>query len=123
MIIAVDGPAASGKGTWRASPSTTALPISTPARCTGPWRWPAQVRQVAHDEAAAVEAAGRLDRAAIADDEIRQAGLGEAASIVAAFPAVREQMLGLQRNIASARRQARCWTGATSARSCARTPT
>jgi cytidylate kinase len=36
-----------------------------------------------------------------ADAEIRRAGLGEAASIVAAFAAVRQQMLGLQRKIAA----------------------
>jgi CMP/dCMP kinase len=53
------------------------------------------------DEAAAVQAARTLDRSTIADGDIRKAGLGEAASIVAAFPAVRQQMLGLQRKIAS----------------------
>ncbi len=103
MIIAVDGPAASGKGTlarrladhyglayldtgslYRA----VALAVMKSGRSPG-------------DEAAALEAARRLDRNAIADEEIRGAGVGEAASIVAAFAAVRQQMLGLQRKLAS----------------------
>jgi CMP/dCMP kinase len=102
MIIAVDGPAASGKGTLArqlaehyglAYLDTGSLYRAVALALLKSGKAP-------DDEAAAVEAAVGLDREAIADDEIRQAGLGEAASIVAAFPTVRERMLGLQRKIA-----------------------
>ena len=102
MIIAVDGPAASGKGTLArqiaehyglAYLDTGSLYRAVALGVLKAGRSP-------NDESAALEAAGKLDRAAIADDEIRRAGLGEAASIVAAFPAVRDRMLGLQRQIA-----------------------
>src|SRR5688572_15955967 len=98
MIIAVDGPAASGKGTLArrlaghyglAYLDTGSLYRAVALAVLKSGRPPS-------DEAAALDAARKLDRGAIADDEIRGAGLGEAASIVAGFAAVRQQMLGLQ---------------------------
>jgi CMP/dCMP kinase len=102
MIIAVDGPAASGKGTLarHLADHYGLAYLDTGSLYRAVALGLLKAGKSPDDEAAAVEAAGRLDRAAIADDEIRQAGLGEAASIVAAFPAVRDRMLGLQRNIA-----------------------
>jgi cytidylate kinase len=104
MIIAVDGPAASGKGTLARQ---LAAHYGLAYLDTG-----SLYRAVAlavlrsgnppEDEAAAVKAASTLDQSRIVDDDLRRAGLGEAASIVAAFPAVRQHMLGLQRRIASA---------------------
>jgi CMP/dCMP kinase len=103
MIIAVDGPAASGKGTLarRLAEHYGLAYLDTGSLYRAVALAVLKCGKSPHDQAAAAQAAGRLDRGAIADEEIRQAGLGEAASIVAAFPAVREQMLGLQRTIAS----------------------
>jgi cytidylate kinase len=103
MIIAVDGPAASGKGTLarRLAAHYGLAYLDTGSLYRAVALAVLKGGQSPEDEAAAVKAAGRIDRGAIADDEIRRAGLGEAASIVAAFPAVRQQMLGLQRKIAA----------------------
>lgn len=103
MIIAVDGPAASGKGTLarRLADRYGLAYLDTGALYRAVALAVLKSGKSAADEAAAVEAARRLDRSAIVDDEIRGAGLGEAASIVAAFPAVRDEMLGLQRAVAS----------------------
>jgi CMP/dCMP kinase len=103
MIIAVDGPAASGKGTLarRLAEHYGLAYLDTGSLYRAVALALLKCGKSPHDQVAAARAAGKLDRAAIADDEIRQAGLGEAASIVAAFPAVRQQMLGLQRKIAS----------------------
>ena len=103
MIIAVDGPAASGKGTLarRLAAHYGLAYLDTGSLYRAVALAVLKSGKAPEDEAAAVEAAGRIDRAAIADEEIRRAGLGEAASIVAAFPAVRQQMLGLQRKIAA----------------------
>jgi CMP/dCMP kinase len=104
MIVAVDGPAASGKGTLarRLADHYGLAYLDTGSLYRAVALAVLKCGKSPHDEAAALHAAGGLDPGAIADDEIRQAGLGEAASIIAAFPAVREQMLGLQRTIASA---------------------
>jgi CMP/dCMP kinase len=103
MIIAVDGPAASGKGTLaRQLAAHYGLAyLDTGSLYRAVALAVLKAGKAPDDEAAAVAAAAGLDRAAIADDEIRRAGLGEAASIVAAFPAVRQEMLGLQRQIAA----------------------
>jgi len=103
MIIAVDGPAASGKGTLarRLAEHYGLAYLDTGSLYRAVALAVLKGGKSPEDEAAAVQAAGGIDRAAIADDEIRRAGLGEAASIVAAFPAVRQQMLGLQRKIAA----------------------
>ena len=103
MIIAVDGPAASGKGTLaRRLASHYGLSyLDTGSLYRSVALAVLKSGRSLSDEAAAVEAARGLDGDAIAHDEIRRAGLGEAASIVAAYPAVREQMLGLQRRIAA----------------------
>ena len=102
MIIAVDGPAASGKGTLarQIAEHFGLAYLDTGSLYRAVALGVLKAGKSPEDESAALEAAGKLDRAAIADDEIRRAGLGEAASIVAAFPAVRDRMLGLQRHIA-----------------------
>jgi CMP/dCMP kinase len=102
MIIAVDGPAASGKGTLarQLAEHYGLAYLDTGSLYRAVALGVLRAGKLPDDESAALEAAGRLDRVAIADYEIRRAGLGEAASIVAAFPAVRNRMLGLQRQIA-----------------------
>jgi cytidylate kinase len=103
LVIAVDGPAASGKGTlarrlaahyglayldtgslYRAVGLTVQLAGGDPA-----------------DEAAAVDAAIHLAPARFDDEQLRSPGAGEAASKVAAIPAVREALLAYQRKVAA----------------------
>jgi CMP/dCMP kinase len=103
MIIAVDGPAASGKGTLarRLADHYGLGYLDTGSLYRAVALAVLRANQAPGDEAAAVQAARTLDLSTIADKDIRRAGLGEAASIVAAFPAVRQEMLGLQRKMAS----------------------
>lgn len=102
MIIAVDGPAASGKGTLaRALAAHYGLRFLD----TG-----SLYRMVAlsvlrqgvdpKDEAIATKAAEELDPQGFSDDELRTAEVGAAASAVAAIPGVRDAILDLQRNFA-----------------------
>jgi len=103
MIVAVDGPAASGKGTLarRLAAHYGLGYLDTGSLYRGVALMVLKSGKSPQDETAAVEAARNLDRGRLVDEEIRGAGLGEAASMVAAFPAVRDQMLGLQRRIAA----------------------
>ena len=103
MIIAVDGPAASGKGTLarRLAEHYGLGYLDTGSLYRAVALAVLRANQAPGDETAAVQAARTLDLSTIADKDIRRAGLGEAASIVAAFPAVRQEMLGLQRQMAS----------------------
>ena len=108
FVVAIDGPAASGKGTWRAaSPTASASPISIPARSIA--RRPLVVLDAGADPAdPAVAAAAAPDRAASAvrpaprDPRLYDEAVGDAASVVAAIPAVRGALLELQRNFARA---------------------
>lgn len=102
MIIAIDGPAASGKGTLARA---LARHYGLAYLDTG-----SLYRAVAHrvlkqgaqpsDEATAVRAAQTLDPAQIDVAAIRTAEIGQAASIVAALPAVRAAILKFQRHFA-----------------------
>jgi len=103
MIIAVDGPAASGKGTLaRRLARHYGLPhLDTGLlyRAVG-----LSVRRAGDDPASApaAEAAARtLDLAAFDDAELRTAAAGELASIVAAIPGVRAALLDYQRAFAA----------------------
>jgi CMP/dCMP kinase len=99
MIIAIDGPAASGKGTVA---KRIAIHYGLRHLDTG-----ALYRAVARDTlarggeladaASAVTAASRLDVATLGDPVLRTAGLGEAASVVARHPEVRAVLLTYQR--------------------------
>lgn len=102
MIIAIDGPAASGKGTlarrvaahFRLAHLDTGLLYRAVAR---------DVRRSGRaldDPAAAVAAATSLDPASLNDPGLRDHGLGEAASMVAGIPEVRAAMLAYQRAFA-----------------------
>jgi CMP/dCMP kinase len=102
MIIAIDGPAASGKGTLA---KKVALHYGLRHLDTG-----SLYRAVARDTlarggeladaAAAALAASRLDVATLGDPALRTAGVGEAASQVARHPGVRAVLLGYQRTFA-----------------------
>lgn len=102
MIIAIDGPAASGKGTlarrlaaYYGLPhlDTGLLYRAVGARCLKEGRL--------GDEEASVAAALGLDVSALDPDALRTAELGEAASVVAARPGVRAALLDLQRRFAA----------------------
>lgn len=102
IVIAVDGPAASGKGTLArklaAHYGFAYLDTGSLYRAVGH-----AVTSAGHDpadEMAALAAARNLDLSKIDERAIRTAEAGAAASIVAAMPAVRAAILDLQRNFA-----------------------
>jgi len=103
MIIAIDGPAASGKGTIARQ---LAAHYRLPHLDTGLlYRAVARIMldrgfDLANEEIAA-EIARHLDPADLASERLRDAGTGEGASIVAALPAVRAALLALQQQFAA----------------------
>ncbi len=102
MIIAIDGPAASGKGTIA---TLVAEHFGYDCLDTG-LLYRAVARDVRargdalDDEAGAARAAAALDTTTLDDAELRTAAMGEAASVVAGHPAVRAALLDLQRQFA-----------------------
>jgi CMP/dCMP kinase len=102
-LIAIDGPAASGKGTLA---KLIAASWGLPCLDTG-LLYRAVARDVAArgyrltDAWAALAAARSLDPATLDDPGLRSAGAGEAASIVASMPQVRAALLAYQRAFAS----------------------
>jgi CMP/dCMP kinase len=105
MIIAMDGPAASGKGTLA---KRIALRYGLPHLDTGMlYRGIARdmIRRGERlDDADAAERAARaLDPATLQDASLRDRHMGEAASVVAQFPAVRAALLETQKAFAAQR--------------------
>ncbi|MBU2292108.1 MAG: (d)CMP kinase, partial [Alphaproteobacteria bacterium] len=104
LIIAVDGPAASGKGTIAARLAQT---YGLPHLDTGLLYRAVGAKVLADggsldDEAAATQAARGLDAAGLSDDPRLTTGeAGEAASRVASFAGVRAALLELQQAFAS----------------------
>src|SRR5271154_5101710 len=103
MIIAIDGPAASGKGTLA---RRLAAHYGLPHLDTGLlYRATAadliQADRDLHDVEAAVAAARGLGLAEFDDSRLRGAAMGEAASIVAAIPQVRAALARAQRDFAA----------------------
>jgi len=105
MIIAIDGPAASGKGTLA---KRIADHFGLPCLDTG-LLYRAVARDVARrgfrleDRWAALAAARGLDLDTLGDPALRGAAAGEAASIVAKLPEVRAALLDYQRAFANQR--------------------
>jgi cytidylate kinase len=103
LVIAVDGPAASGKGTLArrlaAYYGLSYLDTGSLYRATG--LAVAAAGAAPDDEAAAVKAAQTLDPSRYSEDQLRSPGAGEAASQVAAIPAVRSALLEFQRGFAT----------------------
>jgi cytidylate kinase len=102
MIIAIDGPAASGKGTLA---KRLAEHFGLPHLDSGLlYRATAhRLLQQGHaldDVARATEAARDLSPDAFDEEALRGRDMGEAASIVAAIPEVRAALLDMQRNFA-----------------------
>ena len=104
MIIAIDGPAASGKGTMA---KRLAAHYGLRHLDTG-----VIYRAVAHamlaagidlkDEARAAEVAMTLDPSTFDNPALRSHDVGSAASVVSALPRVREALVAFQRQFASA---------------------
>jgi cytidylate kinase len=102
MIIAIDGPAASGKGTLakRVAAHFGLAHLDTGLLYRAVARDVRKRGQVPDDVAAATAAAADLDPETLDDPALRDPGLGEAASVVARIPGVRAAMLAYQRAFA-----------------------
>ena len=103
LVIAVDGPAASGKGTLA---KRLAAHYGLPCLDTGLlYRMVARAMLDAghdiHDAAAAEQLVGSFDETGFPEERLRGGELGEAASVVAAMPAVRAGLLARQRRFAA----------------------
>ncbi|MCR9129378.1 MAG: (d)CMP kinase [Alphaproteobacteria bacterium] len=103
MIIAVDGPLASGKGTIaRALAAKFGLPhLDTGTLYRGVAVAVLDAGIPPEDAEAAAAAARALDPSSIDEAKIRTAGAGVAASVVSAHPGVRKALLELQRDFAT----------------------
>ena len=102
MIIAIDGPAASGKGTLaKRLAAVYGLPhLDTGLLYRGTARAVLDAGGDVHDAAAAVRAAESLDLLDFDEIRLRGKDMGEAASVVAAVPAVRAALVAVQRSFA-----------------------
>ena len=102
MIITIDGPAASGKGTIaRRIAGHFGLPhLDTGLLYRGVAVLLLQRGHALDDAKAAAAAARDLDVAALDAERLRQRSMGEAASRVGALPEVRAALLQLQRDFA-----------------------
>ena len=103
MIIALDGPAASGKGTLaRRLAQHFGLPhLDTGLLYRATARALIEAGERLDDERRAVEAARGLALMDFDEEQLRGREMGEAASVVAAIPAVREALFDMQRSFAS----------------------
>jgi cytidylate kinase len=103
MIIAIDGPAASGKGTLGKSLAShyglrhldTGLLYRAVAKAV------LDAGEKPDDASAAIGAAQALDLTHIDEKALKAPAVGEAASIVAAFPKVRTVLVAVQRGFAA----------------------
>ncbi|MFG1381012.1 (d)CMP kinase [Xanthobacter versatilis] len=102
MVIAIDGPAASGKGTLaRRLAAYYGLPHLDTGLLYRAVGAIVSAQGRLQDEAASVEAARTLDVATLDPEALRTAELGEAASVVAARGGVRAALLDLQHRFAA----------------------
>ena len=104
MIIAIDGPAASGKGTLARK---LADHFSLAYLDTGSLYRAVALKVLLNgadpsDDKAAIKAASELEASFLGDPRLRSGEVGEAASVVAANPGVREEILEFQRRFARA---------------------
>jgi cytidylate kinase len=102
MIIAIDGPAASGKGTLarKIAAHFNLSYLDTGALYRAVARDVRRTGGRLDDPVAAAAAARSLDAASLSDPGLRDPGVGDAASIVASIPQVRAALLEFQRDFA-----------------------
>ena len=103
LVLAIDGPAASGKGTLAKRLAVHfGLPhLDTGLLYRGTARAVLDLGKPLADVDAATQAAATLDVSGLDDRRLRGAEMGEAASVVAAMPAVRAALVELQRCFAA----------------------
>ncbi len=103
LVIAIDGPAASGKGTLsrRLAQTFGLAHLDTGLTYRAVGHALLEAGQSLDDEALAVEAAHRVDLSALDRNVLSQHYIGEAASRVAVMPAVRLALVEAQRAFAS----------------------
>ena len=102
LVIAVDGPAAAGKGTLarRLADALNLAHLDSGALYRAVGLAVLRAGGDPADEAAAAAAARSLDTGRLSDPALRATETGDAASKVAAFPSVREALLDFQRRFA-----------------------
>jgi CMP/dCMP kinase len=103
MVIAIDGPAASGKGTLakRLAAHFGLHHLDTGLLYRAVARTLIDAGRALDDEAAAARAAAALDPARLNDPRLRERPMGAAASIVSAHPSVRSALLAVQQRFAA----------------------
>ncbi|MGL4440115.1 MAG: (d)CMP kinase, partial [Bosea sp. (in: a-proteobacteria)] len=103
LVLAIDGPAASGKGTLaRKLAAHYGLPhLDTGLLYRATARALLDQGQPLSDNVAALKAAQALATASLDEARLRGAEMGEAASVVAAIPAVRAALVDVQRRFAA----------------------
>jgi len=108
VVIAIDGPAASGKGTLarRLAEYFRLDYLDTGSLYRAVGMKMVYAGKDPHDRAAALEAAKSIDAEDLANPRLRQERIGQAASVISAFPEVREVLLDFQRNFARSGRGA-----------------
>jgi cytidylate kinase len=103
FVVAIDGPAASGKGTLarRLAARFGLAHLDTGALYRATARVVLDENGDPSDPVTAAAAAPRVDPQLLADPRLRADAVASAASVVAAIPEVRRALLGLQRNFAA----------------------
>lgn len=103
MIIAIDGPAASGKGTLgkRLAHHYHFRHLDTGVIYRAVAKAVLDMGCDLQDEAAAVAAAMELDPEKFGDPVLKTQAIGDGASVVSAFPRVREVLISFQRQFAA----------------------
>ncbi|MFW0776808.1 MAG: 3-phosphoshikimate 1-carboxyvinyltransferase [Rickettsiales bacterium] len=108
LVVAIDGPAASGKGTLA---RRLAEKLGFDYLDTGSLYRAVGMKLIysgedPNDPEKALEAALNIDAEDLANPRLRQERIGQAASIISAYPKVREALLDFQRNFAKGRKGA-----------------
>ena len=103
MIIAIDGPAASGKGTLgkRLAAHYGLRHLDTGLLYRAVAKALLDAGHSPNSQARAVAAADAIDPAAFDENALKSQAVGEAASLVSAIPDVRSALLAFQRNFAA----------------------
>ncbi len=101
-VIAIDGPAASGKGTLarRLAEFLGYAHLDTGSLYRAVGLKLVYSDQDPHDKQAAIQAARAIDEEDLANPRLRQEKVGQAASVVSSYPEVRQILLDYQRQFA-----------------------